>query len=332
MKADPPARSRRRRLRPDPGDRQTRDHAGRPGSSRQSVRAADYRSSGSFQRAKASLWCWSSLKVIPFNNACQLLHLQYGGSSLSEQCEVMPITREIDVWLMSLFDISADLENMYLACLNESERVRLKSTTVPTFRQQYLMSRVMVRTTLSRYANVPPVDWEFRSNYYGRPFISKPISCRDLEFNLSHTSGLIACIVARGARYIGVDVEDIERTIDPKTLADFAFAPKEIEALKAAVCNKQRALFFSYWTLKEAYIKAKGLGLSIPLDSFWFDLSQSQPRVNFSAQSGDDPGRWQFEHRDITERHKIAVAVSMPAAEQVKLAFHWTTPVTGPKV
>ncbi|WP_230646824.1 4'-phosphopantetheinyl transferase superfamily protein [Bradyrhizobium sp. Leaf401] len=227
---------------------------------------------------------------------------------------------------MSSFDISSDLEDMYIQCLNESERVRFKSLALPTFRRQYLMSRVMVRMTLSRYADVSPIEWEFRSNSYGRPFISKPILYRDLDFNLSHTNGLIACAVARGARHIGVDVEDLQRTIDPKSLADFVFAPKEIDAVRAADFNEQRALFFSYWTLKEAYIKAMGLGLSIPLDSFWFDLSAPRPRVNFSIESADDPAQWQFHHRKITERHRIAVAVSIPSTEQVRLAFRWTTP------
>src|SRR5690606_33310169 len=94
-----------------------------------------------------------------------------------------------------------------------------------------------------------------------------------LVFNLSHTDGLIACAVSRG-REVGVDVEWLDRRGGDIDVADRFFSRYEVQALYAQPPERRRDRFFRYWTLKESYIKARGMGLALPLDRFSFELDR----------------------------------------------------------
>ena len=88
--------------------------------------------------------------------------------------------------------------------------------------------------------------------------------------HLSNTTGLVVCAVSRDC-VIGIDVENIARTLDADELAPSVFAPAELADFRRSGLEDRRNRFFSYWTLKESYIKARGRGLSLPLDAFWFE-------------------------------------------------------------
>src|SRR6185295_18612851 len=120
------------------------------------------------------------------------------------------------------------------------------------------------RTTLSHYAAVDPTAWQFARNRRGRPEISGPLGVAPLRFNLSNTAGLIACLVTLGVD-VGVDVEDTHRRGETVRIANRFFSASEVAALEALPPERQRQRFFEYWTLKESYIKARGMGLAIPL-------------------------------------------------------------------
>ena len=98
----------------------------------------------------------------------------------------------------------------------------------------------------------------------GKPTIAHPKDIAPLSFNLSHTERLIVCLVALD-REVGVDAEDTERAGETVEVADRFFSPTEVAALRALPAQSRRRRFFQYWTLKEAYIKARGMGLSLPL-------------------------------------------------------------------
>ena len=104
-------------------------------------------------------------------------------------------TGQIDVWLTSLHDVGGELQCAYLRLLSEEERARWARFVAPDARIQYLVSRVLVRTTLSRYAEVSEHAWQFEANRYGRPYVSQPRAWRDIYFNLSNTTGLVVCAV-----------------------------------------------------------------------------------------------------------------------------------------
>jgi 4'-phosphopantetheinyl transferase len=125
-----------------------------------------------------------------------------------------------------------------------------------------------------------------------------------------------------------VDVENLRRDLDYQALMSRVFAPAEIFALNSMPPLKQRNHFYSLWTMKEAYIKARGMGLSLPLDGFWFDLEGTAPRVQFSERCADTPAHRQFFSFEPTPEHALALAVLVPSRQSVSARIHWTIPLS----
>ncbi|HUH83803.1 MAG TPA: 4'-phosphopantetheinyl transferase superfamily protein [Stellaceae bacterium] len=234
----------------------------------------------------------------------------------------------VDVWLTALGGLGRDAIGAFERLLSAAERERWLRYRVEEARLQYLVGRALVRTSLSRYAEVAPEAWEFAANRYGCPFVAEPASRRDLRFNLSHTDGLVACAVGRDCE-LGVDVESTERRLDVMELAPSVFAPAEVANLVEAAPEERRDLFFCYWTLKEAYIKARGMGISLALDGFAFDLGGAAPRVRFSEKCPDAAARWRFRQYVPTPRHKLALAAAAPGAPELDIRIAWVTPLPG---
>ena len=234
---------------------------------------------------------------------------------------------QVDVWLASTSDISSSELFACLQLLSEPEQAQWQRFVVKDARLQYLVTRALVRTTLSRYTDVPPRNWQFETNAYGRPNISLPQSSRNLRFNLSNTTGLVACAVSIDCE-IGIDVENITRTVDTDAVAPSVFAPAELADFREAGLEDQRERFFSYWTLKESYIKARGMGLSLPLDAFWFDLSGTSPLLCVTDRCPDIPDRWRFYQHAPTDEHMMAVAVAAPQGVEPSIHPRWVKPMS----
>jgi 4'-phosphopantetheinyl transferase len=197
----------------------------------------------------------------------------------------------------------------YHMLMAPDEAVQQARFKFPEGRHEYLVTRALVRSVLSAYANVAPRDWRFVRNRYGRPEIAGPSGVPPLRFNLSNTRGLIACLVTL-EREVGVDVEDTSRKGETVGVADRFFSPSESAALRALPEARQRHRFFDYWTLKEAYIKARGMGLAIPLEHFSFYLDEPAGiRIRFTPDLPDDPEAWQFCLWSPTARHRMAAAL-----------------------
>ena len=205
------------------------------------------------------------------------------------------------------------------AVLTDDEREKTDRFRFARDRHSCLITRALVRTTLSRHHDVPPERWRFRTNGHGRPEIAAPAS--PLRFNLSHTNGLVVCLVSRG-RAVGVDVESLERAGRWVDLADRYFAPREAAALRRVNAAGRAVRFLEYWTLKEAYIKARGLGLALPLADFSFDLPARTPddiEIRFTTAIDDDAARWQFGLTRIGRAHLAATAIERHAGAPVRL-------------
>ena len=165
------------------------------------------------------------------------------------------------------------------------------------------------QTLLAGYLRIGPADCAFVANRYGRPSMLPGAAGGTLEFNVSHTNGLVACAVAHVPE-IGVDVEDIERAAVSRHLPARYFSATEAQALDDVPEAARVSSFFDYWTLKEAYIKARGLGLSLPLDGFSMQLDpDGPPRISFAAAIDTDPDSWQFAQHP-SPRHRLAVAAA----------------------
>lgn len=198
----------------------------------------------------------------------------------------------------------------YESLLTDDERTRRERLALEPDRERFVIGRALARTMLSRYADVAPRDWPIAIDERGRPFLRhRPRGAPDLRFNLSHTPGLIACATTIG-REVGIDVEHIGRDVSHQGIPERFFSAREVADLRALPPDQQSIVFFDYWTLKEAYIKARGLGLALPLGQFSFARHDDRPpTISFAAALPDDPATWQFAQYWPTRDHRMAVAV-----------------------
>lgn len=225
--------------------------------------------------------------------------------------DLIPDSRRIDLWCTYISDIGDDaLWVRYDALISEDERARQARFRFARDRRRYLVTRALVRTVLSRYAAVRPQDWTFSTGPHGRPAISAPHLAPSLEFNISHSADLVMLGVTSD-RTLGIDVESIEaREADIDGL-DRYFAPEESAALLSLPRPARRQRFFDLWTLKESYIKARGMGLAIPLDHFRFELVDEQRlRLHMRPDLGDSPQRWRLWQLSLRPPYLAAVCAA----------------------
>ena len=203
------------------------------------------------------------------------------------------------------------LLNRYKSLLTDDELTQMSRLYFARHRHQYLITRALIRTTLSIYFPVEPADWRFGKNGYGKPEIINPGESWPVCFNLSHCDGLVVCGVTRD-HAIGVDVEDTQRS----TVAAFDrlssyFSASEISELAQLPPEKQKLRFFDYWTLKESYIKARGMGLAIPLSKFSFQFEADRLNgIAFHPDLGDDANNWQFRRISLPPQYRVAMALN----------------------
>ncbi len=236
-------------------------------------------------------------------------------------------TNEAHVWYARQELIrDAALVDRYASMLCADEQKQWQRFRFEKHRHTYLVAHALVRTSLSRYCDVDPAAWRFIRNNYGRPDISWPKAWRPLRFNLSHTTGMVAVIVAWD-REVGVDVEWNDRPNLVANIANRYFSPDEVRDLRALPEETQQRAFFNYWTLKEAYIKARGMGLSIPLDHFSFRLRSAEPiGISFAPELVDDPSTWYFERHTPSSSHTLSLALRRSTNESPRVIIRETTP------
>jgi 4'-phosphopantetheinyl transferase len=216
---------------------------------------------------------------------------------------------ETHLWFVQLDGVAPVYPETYCDLLSDDERERAAQLVFEAHRNVFVTTHAFVRATLSRYATVAPSEWSFATNDYGRPRVCQP-SFGDLDFNLAHSDGIAVCLVGRGI--LGVDVEDLSRRA-PLDVVDQFFSAIEVQSLMQRPIELRPRRFYEYWTLKESYIKACGMGLSLPLDRFAFDLdSERVPSISFLPPIEDDASRWQFTLLMPTTRHLVAAALRDP--------------------
>ena len=234
---------------------------------------------------------------------------------------------DVHVWLTAPESITdSALLATYAGWMNADETARHARFLFDRHRHQFLVARALVRSTLSRYAAVERPDWRFVKNQWGRPDIDPGHGLGDLRFNLSHTDGLVAVAVARGDPELGVDVEDTWRRSHTDQIAEHFFAPAEVQALRALPADRQHGRFFELWTLKEAYIKARGMGLAISLHAFAYALDDAAIGLTIDPSLGDEASGWQLFLRAPTERHQLALALRFPGGASAQVQLRWVVP------
>ena len=199
--------------------------------------------------------------------------------------------------------------DMFLDMCDEDEKKRFERYHFDKDKWLYLLTRGLIRTTLSKYLGGPPKRWRFQQNEYGKPYLAMPQEpVGSICFNLTNTRGLVAVLIARNVE-VGIDAEYSSREVDVLGLSTRFFSPIEQKELKQHPVSNQQRRFLDYWTLKESFIKAKGMGLSIPLDKFSIILNKKEIGIQFHGMN-ESPSHWQLDQLELESGHLVASTIN----------------------
>lgn len=235
--------------------------------------------------------------------------------------------RQVDLWCVSVDRIAEpSLWDAYRDLLSPDEREREQRFTCDEAHRNFLAARALLRTVLSRYTGIEPRRLEFRCNHFGKPSL-RGHGDIPIEFSLSHTRGLVVCAVTL-QDLVGVDAEGARRRSSPMELARRYFSPAEAARVAERPTDERHAVFLDYWTLKEAFTKALGVGLSIPLADFSFTLlGEDSATISFAKPGDERPDQWQFHRLRLAPCYQVAVALRRPAAERSEIVIRQTIPL-----
>ena len=212
----------------------------------------------------------------------------------------------VDVWFCFTNDNRLRLaQENYEAMLSQSELQQYQQLKHIDNGWDYLVSRALLRTVLAEYCELTPDELEFQVNDFGKPELSNSNLSTVIQFNTAHTNGLTMCVVTCDDA-IGVDAECRAENPSILDVAEDYFSTLELQALKCRDEAQQLDYFYRYWTLKEAYIKARGEGLSIPLHDFSVVLGSDG---EFEEFIGPEAECWDF--RLLCQNADYTAALSM---------------------
>lgn len=218
---------------------------------------------------------------------------------------------EVHVWYVDLPAWEKESAAL-LPLLNQEEQVRAARFKFPAPRNQFVISRALLRQVLARYLRIEAREVQFRSSTNGKPELATASGKHvDLHFNLSHTAGSAVIAITRH-RQVGVDVERIRMDTNAMELAERFFSGPEVEWLQSQPTSEQIPAFFTCWTGKEAYIKAHGEGLSMSLSSFGVLPAQGADGNKLQLQVYENPEearRWFICQLELGTGLRAALAV-----------------------
>jgi 4'-phosphopantetheinyl transferase len=213
---------------------------------------------------------------------------------------------EVHVWRASLHFGPADVES-FKQTLSPDEISKADRFYFKEDRRHFIAARGLLRTILGRYLKIDPRRLRFCYSLYGKPALLGE-SGKVYSFNLSHSYGLLLVAITRG-REIGIDVECIRAESAGQEIAERFFAPNEVAKLFSLPKDQKDEAFFRCWTRKEAYVKAKGDGLTIPLDQFEVSLSPGEPAELLHIASSGESRDWFLEELYPGPGYMAALAV-----------------------
>ena len=218
-----------------------------------------------------------------------------------------PSMNEVHIWSIPL--ASDDLATQLTNLLNEEEQARATRFYFARDSRRYTIGRATLRLILSHYTGIPADTLRFTYNSYGKPALAAEHNPREVTFNLSNSGDHALCAVTH-ERLVGIDLEEM-KVLDYLQLAGTVFSPHEQAVLRQLpVALRQRA-FFNGWTRKEAYIKAHGKGLSMPLADFDVTLAPDEPaRLLATRPDPAEASRWSLFGWALDETRVAALVVA----------------------
>jgi 4'-phosphopantetheinyl transferase len=224
---------------------------------------------------------------------------------------------EIHLWYLNQETANIDaVTKAFAQVATPEEREQAQRFIPDAKRNEFMMTRVMIRRVLAHYVAVDEKAWEFTKNRFGAPEIASPSLSPALIFSIAHTKGVIV-IATASDREIGVDVESRREKSNFLDLARSAFSTQECEKMSKLGEAEVAQRFYEYWTLKEAYIKARRMGFSIPTRHFSMHLDTKNIGIAFDAQIIDDAHGWGFKLLDWGSAHQMALAYRKKSPDEV---------------
>jgi len=215
----------------------------------------------------------------------------------------------VHVWFCELVDYTGRQDSL-AAQLSDDERARAARFAFERDRQRFILSHGVLRLLLSRYTQMDAGEIQFVTGEHGKPAVSGPSgAAAGIQFSLSH-SGAYALVAVAHGRDVGVDIEVPKADLECLKLAERFFAPAESQAIAKVHGEEQQRLFYRLWTAKEAYLKGRGVGLSLGLDRFAivFDEPSSGAQVRLTDSRTFDP-TWKIQSLSLPDHLAGAVAV-----------------------
>ena len=217
-------------------------------------------------------------------------------------------SNEAHVWRADLQNSSTELSHCN-NILSSDEQRRAQRFNLREDRDRFTATHGILRLILAGYIDVSPEQIEFNYNRFGKPELSESKINNGLRFNLSHSGGIALFAFCRGHR-IGVDVESIRSGDTHLKVPERYFSLQEVSALRSLPADLQQEAFYTCWTRKEAYIKAKGLGIPASLKDFTVSFEPGKPaRLLESKSEPSEVNRWTLKDIDVGTEYKAAVAI-----------------------
>ena len=235
-----------------------------------------------------------------------------------------PADDEVHVWSVFLPEARPSLP-IWEGFLSKQERETSGRFVRPADQERYTVTHGLLRDLLGRYTNIIPHQLEFVTNAFGKPDLVSTGATPSLRFNLSHSADVILFAITT-QRQIGIDVEKIRPDVDVMELAVSQFAEKEIQELHELSVPEKINAFYRCWTRKEAFVKARGDGLSFALNKFAVTLSHTQS-VELSCMEGDlnPSNRWSLFNLDPWPGYTAALAVEGRSAKVISQRYNFAS-------
>ena len=208
---------------------------------------------------------------------------------------------EVHIWRASLRPAPEVLQRLD-ATLAPDEESRAARFVFPEDRDDFIAARGILRELLGAYLMQPPASLEFQYGPRGKPALQTGDADRSIRFSVSHSHGLALYAFAH-RHELGVDLEMIQPDFGGEEVAERFFSRRELAELKVLPAELRAEGFFACWTRKEAYVKARGEGLQIPLDSLDVSLTPGRPAELHSS----DSARWSLHSFQPAPRFIAAV-------------------------
>jgi 4'-phosphopantetheinyl transferase len=230
---------------------------------------------------------------------------------------------EVHVWRATLHQNPSQIQS-FLHNLAADEQARADRFCFKRDREHFIVARGVLRAILGGYMNRAPECLSFCYNSHRKPALTGESDGDAIRFNVSHSDGVALYVVTRG-REVGIDLERIRFDLAVAEIAERFFSQQEVAMLRTLPTEVQRQAFFRCWTRKEAYIKARGEGLSLPLDQFDVSLAPGEPAAILGSQlDPSEASRWCLQ--ELTPAPGYVAALAVEGHDWCLTCWQWPSP------